>query len=125
MPLFDFLAGAALCIAHMVLAESSVGMPGQSKWKRMFSRKPKEKKVPEVNVLPTPVLVPPAPGAPSSPEVPPPIQEEVPTAERTTPPVGTPPTGWLGSHIWRELCSLGPQVMQLALESLTGAWYKC
>ena len=28
----------------------------------MFSRKPKEKKVPEVNVLPTPVLIPPAPG---------------------------------------------------------------
>lgn len=27
----------------------------------MFSRKPKEKKVPEVNVLPTPVLVPPVP----------------------------------------------------------------
>ena len=96
--LFDFLAGAALCIAHTVLAESSVGMPGQSKWKRMFSRKPKEKKLPEVNVLPTPVLVPPAPGAPSSPEVPPPIQEAVPTTERTLPPVQA-PTGWLSSHI--------------------------
>ena len=54
----------------------------------MFSRKPKEKKVPEVNVLPTPVLVPPVPeegtsageGAPHEEE--PPAAVPLPTAPR-------------------------------------------
>ena len=56
----------------------------------MFSRKPKERKVPEVNVLPTPVLVPPEEGPePSSPEVPHPAAEEVPAED--VPPTGEEP----------------------------------
>ncbi len=44
----------------------------EGRWKKMFSRKAKEKKVPEVNVLPTPVLIPPAPeDLPASQQVPP------------------------------------------------------
>ena len=61
---------------------------GQGKFKRLFSRKPKERKVPEVNVLPTPVLVPPE----EAPEVPPP-PEEAPAEEVAPPPLQEPPTG--------------------------------
>ena len=67
---------------------------GQGKFKRLFSRKPKERKVPEVNVLPTPVLVPPeeAPEI-AGPEGPPPVPEEVPAAEVAPPPLQEPPAG--------------------------------
>ena len=67
---------------------------GQGRWKRMFSRKPKERKVPEVNVLPTPVLVPPQEEAElGSPEVPPPPPQEAPAGEVTPPPGRELPTG--------------------------------
>lgn len=48
----------------------------------MFSRKPKERKVPEVNVLPAPALVPQVLGAPSS--------RAVPQGEATSPVEDTP-----------------------------------
>ena len=72
---------------------------GQSKFKRLFSKKPKERKVPEVNVLPTPVLVPPE-EAPEiiGPEGPPPVPEEVPAAEVASPPLQEPPTGEESVH---------------------------
>ena len=60
----------------------------------MFSRKPKERKVPEVNVLPTPVLVPPEEGLErGGPEVPPPAPKEVPVEQRAPSPLHEPPTG--------------------------------
>lgn len=65
---------------------------GQGKFKRLFSRKPKERKVPEVNVLPTPVLVPPE-EEPGGPEGPPPVPDEVPVEQVAPPPMQEPPTG--------------------------------
>ncbi|CAL5224530.1 g7229 [Coccomyxa viridis] len=66
----------------------------QSKIKRLFSKKPKERTMPEVNVLPTPVLVPPE-EAPEiiGPQGPPPVPGEVPAAEVAPPPLQEPPTG--------------------------------
>ena len=72
---------------------------GQSKIKRLFSKKPKERTMPEVNVLPTPVLVPPE-EAPEiiGPQGPPPVPGEVPAAEVAPPPLQEPPTGEESLH---------------------------
>ena len=56
----------------------------------MFSRKPKERRVPEVNVLPTPVLVPP--------EVPLAAPEEASAAEVVAPVLPAPPAGEESHH---------------------------
>ena len=59
----------------------------------MFSRKAKEKKVPEVNVLPTPVLIPPAPGdLPASQQVPPGAPSPRKPKEKKAPKVDVLPT---------------------------------
>ena len=59
----------------------------------MFSRKAKEKKVPEVNVLPTPVLIPPAPeDLPASQQVPPGAPSPRKPKEKKAPKVDVLPT---------------------------------
>ena len=59
----------------------------------MFSRKAKEKKVPEVNVLPTPVLIPPAPEAlPASQQVSPGAPSPRKPKEKKAPKVNVLPT---------------------------------